>query len=232
MPMIVLLRRLRRTALPCLLLAVLPLAALAQTGTGGSTAPRPLEEGRDYVNIPFGAPLAPQAGGIEVVEVFAYGCIHCYQFQPMLEAWQARQPDDVRLVPLPAVYAANDAFARGFFAAEALGLLPRTHHALFSAVHEQSLLPRGGAGYDAVARWYAGHGAPSQAAFLAAMTSAATDEKMNQAHAFAVRSGVEGTPTLIINGKYRVRAASLRDALDIAGQLIARERAARQRVTP
>ena len=109
MPMIVLLRRLRRTALPCLLLAVLPLAALAQTGTGGSTAPRPLEEGRDYVNIPFGAPLAPQAGGIEVVEVFAYGCIHCDQFQPMLEAWQARQPDDVRLVLLPAAYSANDA---------------------------------------------------------------------------------------------------------------------------
>ncbi|MCD9029173.1 thiol:disulfide interchange protein DsbA/DsbL [Luteimonas sp. BDR2-5] len=223
-------RQPRLAALLCLLLPVAALLAPASAQTpAADSAPvgGALLEGRDYVPIPFGAPLAPQAGGIEVVEVFSYGCIHCFQFQSLLDPWLARQPDDVRFVLLPAAYSANDAFARGFFAAQELGLQRQTHHALFSAVHEQSVLPRGGAGYEAVAHWYAAHGAPSQAAFLAAMTSPATDEKMNQAHAFAVRSGVRGTPTLIINGRYRVQAPSLREALDVAGQLIARERAAR-----
>ena len=77
------------------------------------------------------------------------------------------------------------------------------------------------------AGFYAEHGAPSQAAFRAAMTSPATEEKLNAANAFAIRSGVQGTPTLIINGRYRVTARSLDDTLAIADQLIARERAAR-----
>jgi thiol:disulfide interchange protein DsbA len=134
---------------------------------------------------------------------------------------------DVRFTYLPAAFAANDAFARGFFVAQAQGLQARTHHALFEAVHETSALPRGGASFDAVARWYAAHGALSQPDFLAAMASPATDEKMNQARAFAARSGVEGTPTLIINGRYRVQSRTLQGTLDTAGQLIARERAAR-----
>ena len=59
----------------------------------------------------------------------------------------------------------------------------------------------------------------------AAMTSPATDAKMNAAREFAVRSGIRGTPTLIINGKYRVQGRSLQDNLRIADALIATERA-------
>src|SRR5690606_39552499 len=59
----------------------------------------------------------------------------------------------------------------------------------------------------------------------AAMASPATDEMMNAARDFAVRSGIQGTPTLIINGRYRVLGRSLRDSLRIAEALVAKERA-------
>ncbi len=213
-----------RTRLVALLCVLLPAASLLAQSP--PAAPGPVEN-VDYVVIAEGAPLAPLDGRIEVVEVFSYGCIHCFRFQAPVDAWLSKQDPDVRFTYLPAAFSANDAFARGFFVAQAQGLFKQTHHALFSAVHEQSVLPRGGAGYDAVARWYASHGAPSQPDFLAAMASPATDEKMNQAHAFAARSGVQGTPTLIINGRYRVQSQSLQGALDTASQLIARERAAR-----
>jgi predicted DsbA family dithiol-disulfide isomerase len=41
-----------------------------------------------------------------------------------------------------------------------------------------------------------------------------------------VRSGVNATPTMIVNGKYRVTGRSFEDILRITNQLIAQERAA------
>ena len=187
----------------------------------------PPVENLDYVVIPDGRPWQPLDGGIEVVEVFSYGCVHCFHFQTLVDAWRARLPRDVRFTYLPAAFSANDNFARGFFAAQALRLDARTHHALFSAVHETSALPRSGASVEAIAAFYARNGARSQARFAEAMTSAATTEKLNAARAFAMRSGVEGTPTLIINGRYRVMGRRLEDLLRVADALIARERAAR-----
>lgn len=184
-------------------------------------------EGLDYAVIADGQPWQPLDGQIEVVEVFSYGCVHCFHFQTLVDAWRAQAPRDVRFTYLPAAFAANDNFARGFFAAQAQKLGERSHHAMFSAVHETSQLPRSGASVDAIAAFYAQHGARSKARFAAAMTSPETDEKLNAARAFAMRSGVEGTPTLIINGRYRVMGRRLEDLLTVADQLIARERAAR-----
>lgn len=202
------------------------LLALAALVPAGAQEHAPIEN-LDYVVIPDGQPWQPLQGRIEVVEVFSYGCVHCFHFQRLMDAWTRTQAEDVRVTYVPAVFSAGDTFARGFFAAQTLGLQHSTHHAVFSAVHERSRLPRSGAGIDAIAGFYAEHGAPSQAAFRAAMTSPATEEKLNAAKAFAIRSGVQGTPTLIINGRYRVTARSLDDTLAIADQLIARERAAR-----
>lgn len=188
---------------------------------------RTLVEGVDYAVIPEGQSWAPLDGQVEVVEVFSYGCVHCFHFQRLMDAWTPKQDADVRVTYLPAAFSAGDTFARGFFAAQALGIDARAHHAMFSAVHRESRLPRSGAGIDAVAMIYAEHGPASQASIRAAMTSPETDEKLNAARAFVVRSGVEGTPTLIINGRYRVTARSLDDTLAIADRLIARERTAR-----
>ena len=184
-------------------------------------------EGLDYAVIADGQPWQPLDGKIEVVEVFSYGCGHCFHFQKLVDTWRAKAPRDVRFTYLPAAFSAGDNFARGFFVAQSQRLDARTHHALFSAVHETSALPRSGASVDAIAAFYARNGARSQARFAEAMTSPQTDEKLNAARAFAVRSGVEGTPTLIINGRYRVMGRRLEDLLSTADQLIARERAAR-----
>lgn len=182
--------------------------------------------GLDYVEIADGQPWQPLDGRIEVVEVFSYGCVHCFHFQKHVDAWRAKGPRDVRFSYLPAAFSAGDNFARGFFVAQDQRIEARSHHALFSAVHETSLLPRSGASIDAIAAFYATQGARSQARFAAAMASPATDEKLNAARAFATRSGVEGTPTLIINGRYRVMGRRMEDILAVADQLIERERAA------
>lgn len=199
------------------------LFALAAMLPAAAQEPIPVEN-RDYVVIANGKPWQPLDGRVEVVEVFSYGCIHCFNFQRLIDAWHSRQSADVRLTYMPAVFSAGDSFARGFFAAQALGL-GDSHHAMFSAVHEDGRLPRSGASVDAVAAVYADRpGAPRAARLVAAMNSPEVDKKMNAAQAFATRSGIEGTPTLIINGRYRVQGRSLEHTLAVADQLIARER--------
>ena len=208
------------------LLLVLPTAAFTATAAV-SAAP---VAGTDYVVIDNGQPYAPLAGKIEVVEVFGYWCSHCAEFQPTLSAWQRKLPADVRFTYVPAVFTAGDAFARAYFAAEHFRVLGKTHDAMFPAIHVAGLLPQN-ASVAEIAAYYGQHGLNATKAG-AYMQSAAVDAQLEHAHQFALRSGVEGTPTLIVNGRYRVTARTHEDGLRIASQLIAQLRAAAHRPPP
>jgi protein dithiol oxidoreductase (disulfide-forming) len=198
--------------------------AAAAASAAASQGPGPVA-GTDYVEIPGGQPYAPLEGKIEVAEVFAYWCGACAQFDPLVSAWEARLPDDVRFTYVPAVFSPQDNFPRAFFAAETAGVLKRTHAPLFAAIHlERSL--RQNASVDDIAAFYGRHGVDA-GQMKSTMQSFAINAKLNRAKQFAIRSGVEGTPTMVVNGKYRVLGRTHEDALRITEQLIARERAAR-----
>ena len=188
-----------------------------------------LKPGVDYVEIRDGMPYEPAAGKVEVAEVFGYTCPHCAHFEPQLEAWRARQPADVNFVPVPAPFGGWwMPYAKAYFVAKDLGIAEKTHAAVFDAIHVQHTLPGAPAiATDAqLAQFYAGHGADA-ADFQRRMASPAVMQQMRRAEAFIGRSGVDGTPTLVVNGRYRVLGQSPEDALRIADALVARERAAR-----
>ena len=206
--------------LPALFALLLPLAALAAT-------PAAPVAGEDYVLIDDGQPYQPLAGKkIEVVEVFGYWCHHCAEFQPKVEAWKQALPADVRFTYVPAVFSDDDPYARAFFAAADAGALDRTHDELFRAIHDDRILATN-ATLDEIAWFYGEHGLVP-AKMKVAMTSPATTAQLQRARDFALRSGVEGTPALVINGRYRVRGRTHDDTLRIASQLIAQLRAARR----
>lgn len=204
-----------------LLALLLPLAATA-------TQPAPVA-GIDYVEIENGVPYKPLAGKIEVAEVFAYWCHHCADFQPKIDAWKKTLPRNVRLSYVPLPQDGDDALARAYFAAEAIGALGKTHNATFRAIHAGQTLPKN-ASSDEIAGLYAQLGV-DMAKFKAAAQGSRVTGMLKQARQFAIRSGVEGTPTLIINGRYRVRGRTLDDILRIASQLVAMQSVATQRTT-
>ncbi|WP_129134846.1 thiol:disulfide interchange protein DsbA/DsbL [Luteimonas sp. YGD11-2] len=208
-------RLLIRLAALCLVLA----APLASAHEGHAPV-----EGVDYVRIADGRPLASPDGRIEVVEIFSYACGHCADLHPLIEPWQRALPDDVRFSYLPVVYRPDDAFATAYFAAEEIGALEQTHAATFDAMHRARRLPRNAT--TAELAWFYEQLGVDRARLDAAMTSAQTRQKLNDARDFLLRSGAQGTPTLIINGRYRVQARSLRELLHTAEQLIAAERQA------
>jgi thiol:disulfide interchange protein DsbA len=219
----------------CLSLLLFALPAAAQTGPMSEAAidkavdavlnaPRSATEGIDYEVIGDAAPYEPVAGRIEVVEVFGYTCPHCAHFEPAVEAWKDRLPKDVKFTPVPAPFGGYwTPYARAYFAAKALGILDRSHEAVFRALHEEGTLPRNPTD-DELAAFYVRFGVqPTH--FIATLNGAAVDAQMEKAEAFVRRTGVEGTPTLIVAGKYRVTAGP-KDALRVVDQLVARERAA------
>ena len=187
---------------------------------------RPIVAGTDYVLIEGGRPFAANKNKIEVAEVFGYWCHHCANFEPLVEQWQRRLAADVQFTYVPAVFRANDPFARAYFAAKQLRLPAASHAALFRAIHTDRNFP-GNANEDELASFFAAYGTDS-ARFRTAMNSPAVAEQMRAASAFIKTSGVEGTPMLIVDGKYRVLGRSHQEAIRIADQLIAKIRAERR----
>lgn len=205
---------------------VLLLLLLIASPAAWAADAEPPVEGIDYALIENPQTYAPSAGKIEVVEVFGYWCPHCAAFQPALAAWKNTLPADVRFTYVPAVFTAGDSFARGYFAAEQFGALARTHDAMYPAIHAQGLLPMN-ATVAEIAAYYGQQGLDA-GKVQAYMESPAVDAKLERARQFALRSGVEGTPTLIVDGRYRITAPTRQQQLRTADQLIAQLRASRR----
>lgn len=205
-----------------LLLALSPLSVLAAPAA-------PLVEGRDYERIEAPGPFAPLAGKVEVVELFGYTCPHCAHFEPLLEAWAAKLPKDVRFTPVPAAFGGVwDSFARAYYAADQVGVAKRSHRAMFDALHEQHSLPMQNVSPDELAAFYKGYGvAPER--YIAALKSPAVDARVKAAREFALRTKVPGTPTMIVNGVYLVKGDSFESMLRNADALIARARSEQSR---
>ena len=199
-------------------LALSLMALLLPLAAGAAPPPAPVA-GTDYIVIPDGVPYQPLDGRIEVVEVFAYWCHFCAEFQPKVEAWQRTLPANVRFTYLPLPYNANDALARAFFAAKDAGVLATTHGALFDAIHVEQAVPKN-ATIDEIAAFHARHGLDA-ARMKAAMQDEGMRSRLAAARQFAIHSGLQGTPTLVINGRYRVLGHTLDESLRIASQLIA-----------
>jgi thiol:disulfide interchange protein DsbA len=189
-----------------------------------------LVEGEDYAVIAGGQPFQARNGKVEVVEVFNYICPACARFEPSFSAWKARQPADVRVTYLPAPWGAQwIPYAQAYYVADAMGLDGQTHGAMFKAIHIDQTLPGEGKKPDdaKVAAFYTRFGADAKQ-FLADMHSFGTDAKLKRGQQFIAQSQVGGTPTIVVDGKYRVLGRTYDDMLRITDALVARERAAAQ----
>ncbi|MCY4212123.1 MAG: thiol:disulfide interchange protein DsbA/DsbL [Gammaproteobacteria bacterium] len=184
------------------------------------------QEGVHYERLAVPVETA-DASRVEVVEVFSYVCVHCYTFEPYIEAWRAKLDEDVSFRRMPAVFSPQWAeFARLFYAAVQLGVLDEVHGDIFKALHErgQDLSDR-----SIAARFFATAAEVDGNDFEAALTSFSLEGQVQRAVAAAKAYGVTGTPSLVINGKFRIdtgmAANSFQAMLDVASFLIDAERA-------
>src|SRR3546814_5235490 len=133
--------------------------------------------------------------------------IHCADCEPTLEAWKRKQPADVRVDYVPAAFRPTDNYARAAFAFGQMGVLDKLHGPLFHAIHDAQTVPISNASADELATFVRGEGIDADR-FKAAMASPEVDALMQRARDFAIASGLRGTPTLIVDGKYRDRKST------------------------
>ncbi|MCA0913069.1 thiol:disulfide interchange protein DsbA/DsbL [Marinobacter nauticus] len=162
--------------------------------------------------------------GVEVAEVFWYGCPHCYNFKPLAEAWEAEAPDYINYVKLPAALGRSwEPHAYAFYALEAMGELDKVHDALFDALAgERRPLNTP----EALADFVAGYGVNAEK-FLENYNSFGVRARVQQAQAKIRGARITGTPTMLVDGKYVVSASmagSHENTLKVVEYLAEKER--------
>ena len=163
-------------------------------------------------------------GKIEVVEFFSYGCPHCNEFYPLLNAWAAKLPKDVVFKRVAVGFGRQGwiNLQRAYYALEATGDLAKLDGALFHAIHVEKLPLFE---EPALADWVGKHGGDAER-FAAAYTSFGVNNLTVQADRMVENFQVTGIPALAINGQYVAQGATFEEILQHADHAIAQVRAA------
>ena len=176
-------------------------------------------EGKNYFRIEPAQPT-DDPSKVVVTEVFSFACPACNHFEPIMDKIAASLPSYAKVEYLPAGFIPTEdwpAFQRAYFAAQALGVDARSHDAMFDAVWKtgelatdnlvtgqlKSKMPS----LEQIAGFYARYGV-KPADFVATANSFAVSTRVRRADQTIQAMGVVGTPTLVIDGKYRLDVAS------------------------
>lgn len=196
-------------------------------------------EGVNYFLIqPARTPTVP-AGKVEVTEAFSYACPACNIFQPTMHKLKQSMPANVVVDYLPAAFnSAEDwpMFQLAYVTAQILGVDRQTHDAMFDAVWKggdlsitdpstRALKTRMPSIEDA-AKFYNQHAGVPVEKFIAASKSFAVDVKVRTDEDLIAGYKVDRTPTIIVNGKYRLHVESAggpEQLIDLVKYLVAKE---------
>jgi thiol:disulfide interchange protein DsbA len=154
--------------------------------------------GKDFQTL--NPPQPTESGNkVEVIEFFSYACPHCHSLQPPLQAWLKHKPADVEFRRAPAVF--QDSwipFARIYYTLDAMGLVDKLHHDVFSAIHEQRVrLQDPKVLFD----WVASKGVDKQK-FMDTYNSFSVQSRTTRATDVTRRYNIPFTPALVVDGRY------------------------------
>jgi len=182
---------------------------------------------------------AQPAGKSTVTEVFSYGCPACNAFLPYWRSFKATLPAGTVVDYIPAAFIpAEDwpMFQRAYLAAKALGIAERTHEAMFDAVWKTGELgtmdpatrglKRAMPGIEDAAKFYERVAGVPAGRFLAVARSFTIELDMKKADERILALQADSTPTLIVNGRYRVSqesAGGFQQLIDLAKWLVAKD---------
>jgi len=191
----------------CLLVA----AALFISGTALADA----QLGKDYSLL--NPPQPTSTRKIEVLEFFFYGCSHCFHLHPLLNAWEKTMPKDVELTFVPTIFRDSwEPMANTFYALESMGQQQQLHDALYRAWNEENMAL---VDEDKIADFVAKHGV-DRAKFTAAYNSFSMQSKVTRAKQMIRIYGINGTPTLVVDGKYVIEGLQPEDTIRALKEVI------------
>lgn len=153
---------------------------------------------------------------IEVIDFFFYGCQHCNDLLPRLERWRRAKPADVVMRHIPVVR--HDSWvplAKTYFALEAMGEVERLHPIVFHSYHVEDLYM---SQEKVISEWAAKHGLDREK-FMAIYRSDETRQKVERARKQTMEYDIQGTPTLVVDGRLLTDGASPK-TIDILDRMV------------
>ena len=167
--------------------------------------------GTNYTPIVPAQPTSADPGQVEVLEVFWYGCSHCYALDPYLESWRKTKPPYVKFVRVPVMWgqAPQRAHARLFYTLEALGKLDALHSATFDAVQKSGnflIDANEDKTFQLQLAFAKAHGISEQD-FTREYNGFYVNSNLQRADDLTRRYAVDGVPRIIVNGKYSTDVA-------------------------
>ncbi|HMN43887.1 MAG TPA: thiol:disulfide interchange protein DsbA/DsbL [Povalibacter sp.] len=198
-------------------------------------------EGQHYFRVQPAQLTLAGPGKVEVAEAFSYGCPACNQFLPIMEEIEKQLPSQAQVVLVHASFNTAEQwpmFQRAFYTAQQLGLVAKTHESMFTAiwgggplavVDGSGRIKKPAPTIEDAARWYAQKTGVDAQKFVETSKSFAVDSNIRRAEAWMKACRVDSTPTLVINGKYRLTvrsAGGVQQTIELIDWLVARELAA------
>jgi thiol:disulfide interchange protein DsbA len=181
--------------------------------------------GTDYTVLTAAQPVDVPAGKIQVIEFMWFGCPHCAQFDPYLEAWVRKQGPDVVFRHVPVAF--RDDFiphSKMLLALDAMDLADKLTLAVFNEIHvnrNDLLTP------DKQAEFFATQGVDRKT-YLDFYNSFSVAGNLKHATQLMTDYKIDGVPTLAVRGKYETgpaKAGSLPGALQVLDFLVSQVRA-------
>jgi thiol:disulfide interchange protein DsbA len=154
-----------------------------------------------YTELKPPQPLDVQGKSVEVVEFFWYGCPHCHNLEPLIEAWAKKLPPDVQFKRIPAVF--NERWAHDaaiFYTFEAMGVLDKLHRPFFDAIHRDHLRTDNP---QAMTEWLQKNGVDPKK-FYDTMKSFSVQSKTRRAVQLTTAYKIDGTPAMAVQGRFTV----------------------------
>lgn len=177
----------------------MPSAASSPQAMNSSSDSASFREDVDYRVLPVRQAVESK-GKVEITEFFWYGCPHCFEFDPELQAWLKKQGKDVVFKRVPIAF--RDDFlphSQMYYAFEALGKGDVYTSQVMNAIHVQhkQLLKEAD-----IAEWAATQKGLDAKAFMAAFNSFSVITKAKAANSIGTAYRIDGVPTLAVQGKY------------------------------
>lgn len=161
---------------------------------------------------------------VEVVEVFWFGCNHCFALESYILPWKKTLPKDVDYWKSHATWNPTlKIHARLFYSAKALGIEDKIVPGAFTAIQREGRFLTGNSELE---YFFRGFGVEKEK-YLSVSNSFGVNNAVKQADNRMRQWTITGVPTLIVNGKYKVsgtREVGTDRLLDVVDFLIEKER--------
>jgi thiol:disulfide interchange protein DsbA len=183
-------------------------AAMTQTRPAGTSRWQP---GVHYKPLVPAQPTNAPPGKVEVVEVFWYGCNHCYALDPFLNNWSKKAPAYVAFTHVPVTWGpAHRAHARLYYTLTVLGKEDELRAAVFKEiqVNGNMLTSNDPIETEQMQMQFARRNGISEEEFRQAYNSFAVETNLQRAEQLTRRYRVAGVPLMVINGKYTADVSS------------------------